>query len=98
VYIARCADASLYTGIALDVAARAEAHNTGRGARYVRGRTPLVVCARRRCKTKSDALRLEYAIKQLPRSEKESLLGSRRLAAFATTLLRGSTRRPSVAR
>ena len=83
VYIARCNDGSLYTGIARDVAERITAHNEGKGARYTRGRGPLAVCAQRRCTSKGDALRLEYAVKQLPRPAKETLLVGRRLSAFA---------------
>ncbi|HKO52260.1 MAG TPA: GIY-YIG nuclease family protein [Polyangiaceae bacterium] len=82
-YIARCSDGSLYTGIARDVSLRIAAHNAGRGARYTRGRGPLLVCAQRRCASKGDALRLEWAVKQLPRPDKETLLVGRRLAAFA---------------
>jgi len=83
VYIARCSDGSLYTGIARDVVMRIAAHNAGRGARYTRGRGPLSVCATRRCGSKGDALRLEWAVKQLPRLDKETLLVGRRLATFA---------------
>jgi len=83
VYIARCKDGSLYTGVALDVERRLAAHNAGRGARYTRGRGPLALCAHRRCGSKGAALRLEWAVKRLPRPEKETLLGGRRLAAFA---------------
>jgi len=83
VYIARCSDGSLYTGIARDVLLRIAAHNAGRGARYTRGRGPLAVCAQRRCNSKGAALRLEWAVKQLPRPEKETLLVAKRLAAFA---------------
>ncbi len=86
VYIARCNDGSLYTGIARDVLLRINAHNAGRGARYTRGRGPLALCAQRRCASKGDALRLEWAVKQLARPEKETLLGVRRLAAFARRL------------
>ncbi len=82
-YIARCADGSLYTGIALNVAARIAAHDAGRGARYTRGRGPLRVVATRRCKTKGEALRLELLVKTLSREQKEWLLAKRRLAAFA---------------
>ena len=82
-YIARCSDGSLYTGIALDIEARLQAHNEGRGARYTRGRGPVELCAHRRCGTKGDALRLELAVKRLTRPEKERLLGGRKLAAFA---------------
>jgi len=86
VYIARCNDGSLYTGIARDVLLRIAAHNAGRGARYTRGRGPLSVCAQRRCMSKGDALRLELAVKRLPRPDKETLLAGRRLAAFARRL------------
>jgi len=85
-YIVRCRDGSLYTGIALDVAARLEAHNQGRGARYTRGRGPLELCAQRRCANKGDALRLELAVKRLPRPDKERLLGGRGLAVFARSV------------
>ncbi len=83
VYLARCGDGSLYTGIARDVAARITAHDAGRGARYTRGRGPLAVCAVRRCSSKGQALRLELAVKRLSRRDKEALIGARRLAAFA---------------
>ncbi len=86
VYLARCADGSLYTGIARDVAARIAAHDAGKGARYTRGRGPLTVCAVRRCRSKGEALRLEHAIKQLPRRDKEALTRPRKLAAFARLL------------
>jgi len=86
VYILRCRDATLYTGIARDVAARILAHETGRGAKYTRGRGPLILCAKRRCKSHSEALKLEYAIKRLARTEKEALTRPRRLAAFARNL------------
>jgi putative endonuclease len=86
VYIARCNDGSLYTGIALDVQGRLAAHNAGFGAKYTRGRGPLSLCAHRRCDSKGAALRLEWAVKRLPRAEKEDLLARRRLAAFARGL------------
>jgi predicted GIY-YIG superfamily endonuclease len=83
VYMARCADGTLYTGTARDVAARIAVHNRGRGARYTRSRRPVVLCAKRRCATQSDALRLELAIKRLSRAAKQALLRDRRLARFA---------------
>ena len=75
VYLVRCRDGTLYTGIARDVAARIAAHDAGRGARYTRGRGPLTLIATRRCRTKSDALRLELSIKRLPRAAKEAAFG-----------------------
>lgn len=83
VYMARCADGSLYTGIARNVAARIALHDAGKGAKYTRGRGPLAVCAVRRCLSRGDALRLELAVKALSRPEKESLTRPRKLAAFA---------------
>ena len=61
VYIARCSDDTLYTGVAVDVKERIALHNAGKGARYTRGRGPLTVCATRRCRSKGEALRLEHA-------------------------------------
>lgn len=84
VYVARCADGSLYCGIARDVAARIAAHDAGKGARYTRGRGPLKVLAVRLCRTQGKALRLEYAIKQLSRPQKEALVvAPRAIATFA---------------
>jgi putative endonuclease len=84
VYIVECADGTLYVGVARDVMARIAAHDAGRGARYTRGRGPLQLLAKRRCATQGDALRLEMALKRLPREEKLALVASRhRLARFA---------------
>ena len=65
VYLARCADGSLYTGIARNVAERIAQHDAGKGAKYTRGRGPLEVCAVRRCRSRGEALRLELAVKAL---------------------------------
>lgn len=87
VYILRCGDDTLYTGVARDVQARLAAHACGRGARYTRSRGPLKLCKIRRCASRGDALRLEYAIKQLSRRDKEQLLLGRGLATFARRLI-----------
>jgi putative endonuclease len=63
-------DNTLYTGITLDVDARLKTHNEGRGARYTRGRGPFVLRKTFQVSTKSDALKLEYKIKQLSKEEK----------------------------
>lgn len=89
VYILRCGDQSLYTGIARDVNERISLHESGRGARYTRGRGPFVLCATRSCNSQGEALRLEYAIKQLSRPEKEALIQPRRFAAFARAVRAG---------
>lgn len=74
VYLARCADGTLYCGIARDVAERIAMHDAGTGAKYTRSRGPLAVLLVRRCRDKGAALRLEHAIKQLPRARKLSLV------------------------
>jgi putative endonuclease len=86
VYMLRCGDGSIYTGIARDVASRIQAHESGRGARYTAGRGPFELCAKRRCKSQGDALRLEYAIKQLPRDDKLRLTKPNQLAKFARAM------------
>jgi putative endonuclease len=78
VYLARCRDGTLYCGIARDVAARIAAHDAGTGARYTRGRGPLRLELVRRCRGKGRALRVEHAIKQLSRAQKEALIASQR--------------------
>jgi putative endonuclease len=95
VYVARCADGSLYTGIATDVARRIAAHDAGKGARYTRGRGPLTVCAVRRCQTKNAALRLELAVKGLPRAQKEALAEPARFRTLAAKVARAARRRQS---
>jgi len=73
-YIVRCADGSLYTGIAKDVEARVVQHNNGRGARYTRGRGPVTLVYREVAGSHGDALRREYAIKAFTRQQKERLI------------------------
>ena len=70
VYLLKCADRSLYCGITNDLTARVDTHNTGRGAKYTRGRLPVVLVAQSREMTKSQALKCEIAIKQLPAQKK----------------------------
>ena len=92
VYLVRCSDGTLYTGIARDVAARMAQHEAGRGARYTRGRGPLTLCATKRCRDKSEALRLELSIKRLTRQAKQQLMAAGRLRAFARTVRARSQR------
>lgn len=75
-YILRCKDDTLYTGITTDVEKRLEAHRCGKGAKYTRGRGPLELVYRETCGTHSDALKREYQIKALSRQEKELLIQS----------------------
>jgi putative endonuclease len=93
VYLARCADDSVYCGIAADVGARIAAHDAGRGARYTRGRGPLTVLAVRRCRDKGVALSIEHAVKQLPRAQKLALAAApARLGAIARRVYRKRAR------
>lgn len=76
VYLLRCADGTLYTGFTNDLARRLAAHNAGRGAKYTRGRRPVELVYWESFSNKSSALRREYAIKQLPRRQKLTLIQS----------------------
>lgn len=73
-YILRCGDGTLYTGITTDVPRRLEAHRQGKGAKYTRGRVPLELVYREECGTHSEALKREWEVKALPRAEKELLI------------------------
>lgn len=74
VYIARCVDGSLYTGVAKDVKARLAAHNAGKGAAYTRSRRPVRLVYREDGFTKPAALSREAGIKALTRLEKLALV------------------------
>lgn len=79
IYLIRCGDGTLYTGVAADVSRRLAEHaaGDGRGAKYLRGRGPLELVLARSVGEKSVALRLEHRIKRLKRAEKETLLRDR---------------------
>jgi putative endonuclease len=75
VYIVECVDNTLYTGITTDLKKRLAAHNSlTLGAKYTRGRQPVKLVYSCEFQTKSDALKEEYRIKQLPKGEKQQLL------------------------
>jgi len=74
IYIAQCADDSLYTGYTVDLSAREAVHNTGKGAAYTRSRLPIKFVYHEVFEDKSAALKREYAIKQLSRAEKLKLI------------------------
>ena len=78
VYILRCGDGSLYTGITNDLPRRLAAHRAGRGSVYVRSRLPVRVVYREPQRDRSAALSREAAIKRLPRAAKLALLGRRK--------------------
>ncbi len=70
----RCADNSLYTGITTDVERRLREHQTGKGAKYLKTRRPLKLVFHQPAGDRSQASKLEYAIKQLPKSKKEQIV------------------------
>jgi predicted GIY-YIG superfamily endonuclease len=74
VYVLRCADGSLYTGITTDVSRRCERHNAGTASRYTRSRLPVSVQYQEAQPTRSLALKREAVIKAMSRPEKESLI------------------------
>jgi putative endonuclease len=73
VYILRCADGTLYTGMTNDLPRRLAAHEAGRGARYTKGRGPLFVAYSEPCAGRGDALKREAAIKRLSTARKRAL-------------------------
>ena len=73
-YILRCGDGTLYTGSTTDVEKRLEAHRSGKGAKYTRGRAPLELVYREECGSHSDALKRESAVKKLTRIQKEAII------------------------
>lgn len=73
VYMLRCGDGSLYTGVTDSVERRLAAHRAGKGAKYTRGRGPLELAYVEEVPDKSAALKREIAIKNLTRKEKDAL-------------------------
>jgi putative endonuclease len=74
VYMLRCRDDSLYVGMTNDLWARVDAHDTGRGAKYTRGRGPVEVVWLVPCDSRSDALRVEASVKKLSRARRLALV------------------------
>ena len=75
-YILRCRDGSLYTGITNDLEKRLEAHRSGKGAKYTRGRGPLELVYTEDCTDHSAALKREMEIKALKKTEKQKIFGN----------------------
>lgn len=69
-YLLECEGERLYAGVALDVSARFELHRTGKGAKFTRANRPRAVLAAQPFESRGEALRAEYALKQLKRSDK----------------------------
>ena len=77
IYILRCEDDSLYTGIAKDYRARYEKHLSGTGAKYTRSRKPVKIERAWRTEGRSSASRVEYFLKKNPRKTKERFIGEK---------------------
>ncbi|MFW5790080.1 MAG: GIY-YIG nuclease family protein [Bacillota bacterium] len=74
VYIVKCSDNTLYTGYTNDPVRRIEEHNSGDGAKYTRGRRPVKLVYLEEFADKSEAMKREYEIKQLSRTNKLELI------------------------
>ena len=72
-YILECKDGTLYTGITDDLTRRLAAHSAGKGAKYTRGRTPLKLRYVETCSDRSAALKREFIVKRLTKTEKWEL-------------------------
>jgi len=73
-YMLRCRNGNLYTGISTDVARRLAQHESGKGAKFLRGKGPLELVYQKQIGSRSDALKAESTIKKLTKTEKEKLL------------------------
>ena len=78
-YILKCKDDSLYTGWTNDLKKRITSHNAGKGAKYTKARRPVELVYSEEFQTREEAMKREYAIKQLSRKEKEALIKTRPL-------------------
>jgi len=79
VYIMRCADNSLYTGVTTDISRRLNQHNglIKNGAKYTRNRQPVTLVYHETSNSRSEACKREYAIKDLSKSDKELLIATK---------------------
>mgnify|MGYP002113690110 FL=1 len=78
-YMLKCSDGTLYTGWTKDLEKRVEAHNSGKGAKYTKARRPVELAYYEEFETKEQAMKREYAIKQLGRKEKQKLIAGKKV-------------------
>ena len=78
-YMLKCSDGTLYTGWTNDLEKRVEAHNSGKGAKYTKARRPVELAYYKEFETKEQAMKREYAIKQLGRKEKQKLIAGKKV-------------------
>ena len=77
VYILECKDGSYYTGITTDIARRIKEHNSGKGAKYTKTRTPVkLLCDTGHIFSRSEASKLEHKVKQQPKDKKRQFLSN----------------------
>ncbi|MDA4117149.1 MAG: GIY-YIG nuclease family protein [Thaumarchaeota archaeon] len=81
VYVLRCRTGDLYTGCTTDLDRRVKEHDSGNGGKFTRSRRPVTVVYKEESKSRSEALRREYAIKKMRRKEKLALVAQTALAA-----------------
>ena len=74
VYILKCSDGTYYTGITNNIVNRLDKHNLGKGAKYTRGRLPVVLMYVNKCQNKSEALKKEIKIKKMTKVNKNKLI------------------------
>jgi putative endonuclease len=82
VYIVECADATYYTGIAVDVSKRIAKHNAGKGAAYTRARGPVALLYSEEHPDRSSASKREWALKRLTRAQKGELIKTNHEAVY----------------
>ena len=78
-YMLKCSDGTLYTGWTNDLEKRVEAHNSGKGAKYTKARRPVELAYYEEFETKEQAMKREYAIKQLGRKEIQKLIAGKKV-------------------
>ncbi len=76
-YVLECGDGTLYTGVTTDLARRVAQHNDGKASSYTRSRRPVRLIYQERCRGRSDALKKEYAVKQLSKKDKEKYINKK---------------------
>ena len=84
----RCADGTLYTGLARDPEKRLRVHNAGKGAKYTRSRLPVTLAYVENCESLSAALKREHQLKPLSRAKKEALIAGAVTSARVSSCLR----------
>lgn len=81
IYILKCSDNSLYTGWTNNLEHRIQDHNSGKGAKFTKGRGPVELVYSESFKTKEEAMKREYAIKKMSRSQKLELISGKIVSA-----------------